>query len=66
MTVDFSMLRGERRSFFCPNRLWEELKAQTQDRIAVSSFIKQAVVEKMIHEDPTRKEYFESLLLNEN
>ncbi len=26
MIQDFSMLRGERRSFFCHNKLWKELE----------------------------------------
>jgi hypothetical protein len=61
----FEMLRSERRSFFCPNKLWKELKKKTDDCISVSTFIKQAIVEKLIKEEPEKKDYFEALLLNE-
>ena len=61
----FEMLRSERRSFFCPNKLWKELKSKTDDCISVSTFIKQALVEKLIKEEPEKKEYFGALLLNE-
>ncbi|MFH1327239.1 MAG: hypothetical protein ABIH76_00060, partial [Candidatus Bathyarchaeota archaeon] len=57
-----ALLRGERRSFFCPNKLWNELVVQANDSISISTFIKQAVVEKMIREYPKKKEYFEDLL----
>jgi hypothetical protein len=58
----FEMLRSERRSFFCPNKLWKELKKKTDDCISVSTFIKQAIIEKLIREEPEKKDYFESLL----
>ena len=57
----FSMLRGERRSFFCHNRLWKELKNQAGDCVSVSTYIKQAILEKMIRDEPEKKEYFEDL-----
>ena len=62
MDEEIAMLRGERRSFFCPNKLWNELLDQANDSISVSTFIKQAVVEKMIREYPRKKAYFEDLL----
>jgi hypothetical protein len=60
----FEMLRSERRSFFCPNKLWKELKKKTDDCISVSTFIKQAIVEKLIKDEPEKKDYYESLLIN--
>ncbi|MBU1975423.1 MAG: hypothetical protein KKG59_03390 [Nanoarchaeota archaeon] len=62
MDEGFEMLRGERRSFFCPNKLWKELLSQTDDCISVSTYIKQAIVEKMIREEPEKEEYFRTLL----
>ena len=47
MADEFEMLRGERRSFFCPNILWAELKKRTGDKISISTYIKQAITEKM-------------------
>ncbi len=61
MELDFEMLRSERRSFSCPNKLWKEIENKTKDRISISTFIKQAVLEKMIKEEPDMKPYFESL-----
>ncbi|MBN2880485.1 hypothetical protein JXM83_00390 [Candidatus Woesearchaeota archaeon] len=61
MEDSFEMLRSERRSFFCPNKLWKELLEQTSDCISVSSYIKMAILEKMIRDEPEKKEYFESL-----
>ena len=61
----FEMLRSERRSFFCPNKLWKELKKKTDDCISISTFIKQAIVEKLIKEEPEKEEYYKPLLLNE-
>jgi len=62
----FEMLRSERRSFFCPNKLWKELKKKTDDCISVSTFIKQAIVEKLIKEEPEKKEYYESLFFSDS
>lgn len=62
MNDGFEMLRSERRSFFCPNKLWKELLNQTQDCISISTYIKQAIVEKMSKEEPEKKEYFENLI----
>ena len=57
----FDMLRGERRSFFCPNKLWEELLKQNYGICSVSEYIKQAILVKMIKEDPEREEYYREL-----
>ncbi len=62
---EFELLRGERRSFFCPNKLWKELLAQTDDCVSVSTFIRQAIIEKMSKESPEREEYFQSLLTSD-
>jgi len=59
---EFELLRSERRSFFCSNKLWYELLRQTKDCVSVSTFIRQAIVEKMIREEPAKTEYFRDLL----
>jgi len=56
------MLRSERRSFFCPNKLWKELKKKTDDCISVSTFIKQAIIEKLIKEEPEKNDYYYTLV----
>jgi len=55
MADEFEMLRGERRSFFCPNTLWAELKKRTGDKISISTYIKQAIQEKMEKEDRSKE-----------
>lgn len=62
MSESFEMLRGERRSFFCPNKLWKELQTQTNDCISISTYVRQAIIQKMINDEPEKKEYFENLL----
>ena len=62
MEDSFEMLRSERRSFFCPNKLWQELLNQTDDCMSVSSYIKMAILEKMIRDEPEKKDYFEELV----
>jgi hypothetical protein len=59
---EFAMLRSERRSFFCHNKIWEELLRKTDDCISVSTYIRQAIIEKMIREEPEKKVYFKSFL----
>ncbi len=61
MIEDYSELRGERRSFFCPNKLWNELQEKTKDLFSISVYIKQAVFEKMVREEPEKKDYFKEL-----
>ncbi|MFP4400541.1 MAG: hypothetical protein ACLFPQ_01550 [Candidatus Woesearchaeota archaeon] len=58
----FDLLRRERRSFFCPNKLWEELLKQTYGIHSVSEFIKQAIVEKMSKDELEKEEFFKELL----
>ncbi len=62
MFDDFSMLRSERRSFFCPNKLWKELETQTADCISVSAYVRQAILEKMIKENPELEDYLKELV----
>jgi len=62
MDLDFGEFRSERRSFFCPNKLWKELKLQTKGCMSISQFIRMAILEKMIKEEPEKKEYFEDLV----
>jgi hypothetical protein len=62
MELEFEMLRTERRSIFCTNKLWKELQKKTQDKISISTYIKQAITEKMTREDPKGKEHYDSLI----
>jgi len=61
----FDMLRGERRSFFCPNKLWEELLKQTYGICPASEFIKQAIIEKMVKDCPEKQDVFRGLMICE-
>ena len=63
MDETFEMLRGETRTFYCPNKLWNELRKQTNGCIPISAYIQQAIIEKMIKKEPKNKEYFLSLLV---
>jgi hypothetical protein len=51
MDLEFEMLRTERRSFFCSNKLWKELLIITKDKTSVSTYIRQAIEEKMNREN---------------
>ena len=62
MNEGYEMLRGERRSFFCSNKLWKELKGKTKYAISISTYIRRAIIEKMINEEPEKEEYFLGLL----
>jgi len=50
MRTEFEEKRGERRSFYCPNKLWEAMKLATNDCYSISEFIKQAIKEKLERE----------------
>ena len=50
METEYEEQRGERRSFFCPNKLWKELQKKTKDNISISTYIKQAIEEKFQRE----------------
>jgi len=52
----YELLRGERRSFYCHNKLWEELKNKTKGIGSISQYIKIAILEKMQRDNP-KKEY---------
>jgi hypothetical protein len=62
MNLDFEDYRSERRSFFCPNRLWKELERKTNGCISISQYIRNAIIEKMKKEEPKKKDYFEEIL----
>lgn len=62
---EFEMLREERRSFSCPNKLWEELLKQTEGITSASEFVKLAIIEKMSREEPEKEDYFKELLLRD-
>lgn len=57
MDETYEMLRGERRSFFCPNTLWKKLKEQTKDCYSISQYIRIAIEEKMIKDNPEKNKY---------
>jgi hypothetical protein len=62
MELELEMLRTERRSFFCANKLWKELEKKTKDKMSISTYIKQAIIEKMQKEDREGKGYYIGLL----
>ncbi len=62
MEESFEMLRSERRSFFCPNKLWAELKKETNDCISISQYVKMAIMEKLIRDNPKKKGYYEEII----
>ena len=62
MKNEYAENRNERRSFSCPNKLWWELQRICDERIAVSTYVKLAILEKLIRAFPEKKEYFEELL----
>lgn len=62
MDGDFEMMRAERRSFFCPNKLWKELKHITKF-IPISVYIRIAIIEKMIKDNPQKEKYYRNLLV---
>jgi hypothetical protein len=61
MDDSFENERGERRSFFCSNILWKEIKAKTQNCYPISQYIRLAIFEKMIRDEPEKMEYFRDL-----
>ena len=62
METEYEIQRSERRSFYCPNKLWKEIKKKTGNNISASTYIKQAIIEKMTKEEPEKKEYFNNTL----
>lgn len=61
--MNFEEFRSERRSFFCPNKLWAELEKR-KIYISASQFIKEAIIEKMAKEEPIKKQFYELLIDN--
>ena len=55
MATEFEEERGERRSFYCPNKLWNEMIKATKDCYSISEFIKQAINEKLERNRPEFK-----------
>lgn len=62
MIEDYVRMRGDTKNFFCPNRLWDEVKKKTKDCTSISFYVRQAILEKLIRDEPEKKEYFESLV----
>lgn len=62
MKNEYKPIRKERRSFYCHNKLWDEILIKCGDCITISSFIKQAIFEKLIRDEPEKEEYFEELI----
>lgn len=55
MEDSFEMLRSERRSFFCPNTLWQELLSKTKGCMSVSQYVRMAIEEKIKAEETKNK-----------
>ena len=47
MGTDYEQSRGGRRSFYCSNFLWNELKEVCKDKCSISEFMKEGVKEKL-------------------
>jgi len=58
MATEFEENRCERRSFYCPNKLWQAMQEATNDCYSVSEFIKQSIKEKLERE--FKKKYRET------
>lgn len=54
--------KGRRRSFFCSNKIWNEMLILTNDCWSVSRYIRVAIIEKMIRLKPEREELFKEML----
>ena len=63
MELDFEEIQSGNRNFYCSQKLWKELKKKTGDNTSISSYIKRAIMEKMIREDPANNDYYAELLL---
>lgn len=61
MDETYEDLRGERRSFHCPNKIWKEINKKCKGVIPASTFIRMAILEKLIRDEPNKEEYFISL-----
>jgi hypothetical protein len=62
MNEDYTLQRSERRSFFCPNKVYFEIIRRTEDCMSSSEFVKRAVVEKLIRDYPDLSEEFKSYI----
>lgn len=54
MELEFEIQRSERRSFFCSNQLWQQMQKKTGNNTSISTYIKQAIKEKMSNEEKKR------------
>ena len=61
METEWALRRGYRRSFFCPELLWKEMKKETKNCYSVSQYIRFAVIEKLKREHPEKIKYFDEL-----
>jgi hypothetical protein len=62
MNTEWAIKRGYRRSFFCPNLLWEEMKKETKGCYSVSQYIRFAVIEKMKREHPEKSKHYDEIM----
>ncbi|MFH1728447.1 MAG: hypothetical protein ABIA04_08515 [Pseudomonadota bacterium] len=60
--TEYEIMRSERRSFTCPNKLWKEIKKQTNECFSVSHYIRMAIIEKLKRENPGKDTYFDGLV----
>ncbi|MCF7860912.1 hypothetical protein K9M79_01610 [Candidatus Woesearchaeota archaeon] len=63
MSDNYEDLRGERRSFHCPNKLWKELNKKCGEVMPASTYIRLAILEKLIRDEPEKEEYFRDLIM---
>ena len=47
VVTEFEERRGERRSFYCSNKLWKRMIEATNDCYSISTFICKAIKEKL-------------------
>ena len=60
----YELIRGESRTFFCPNKLWFTLNSEIVGRMSVSNFIRLALIEKMKRDNPKKVDVYDDLLRN--
>ena len=59
--VGFASMRGERRSFFCSNKLWWELEKTKETHKSISKFVREAVLEKLSRENKEKEDFYKTL-----
>ncbi|MFH1972674.1 MAG: hypothetical protein ABIJ18_04315 [archaeon] len=60
--TEYEIMRSERRSFSCPNKLWKEMKKQTGNCFSMSSYVRMAIIEKLKRDNPGKDVHFDGLV----